>query len=168
MCRAAAPEVKNAVLAAVMTGRMESSTAISARSVPWTSPCEIRLKETSTLPALAATASAYPSTAASSRAFTSAVSTNPPTACISAATASSLARVRPARKTLSPSRAKARAFASYGPSAPVDHGVFAFKQHLYPRRYVRARRSQATEVGYGTRTAFETGSRDDACGLRRL
>jgi hypothetical protein len=22
--------------------------------------------------------------------------------------------------------------ASYGPSAPIDHGVFAFKQHLYP------------------------------------
>ena len=58
MWRAAARVVRNVVRAAVCTGAMKSSTAISAIGVPWVKGCVIRLKEMSMPPASAATASA--------------------------------------------------------------------------------------------------------------
>src|SRR6266508_1115927 len=113
---AAALEVRNIVLTAVTTGRSKSSSRISASGVPWTSPCEMRLKEMSMPPASAATASACSSTALSSSASTRAVEATPPAERIVPATASRRSRVRPARWTFAPSRAKARATAA--PIAP--------------------------------------------------
>lgn len=111
MCRAAARAVRNCALIAVVIGREKSSNGISSSGVPWTSPWLIALKDTSMPPAFSATASACPSTASSSSASTRAVSASPPAAAISSATCSSVARVRPARNTFAPSRAKARATA---------------------------------------------------------
>jgi hypothetical protein len=111
MWRAAALAVRNVVRAAVSSGAMKSSTCISASGVPWVWGCVIRLKEMSIPPASAATASACLSTACSSRASISAIWAAPPVARIASATFSSVARVRPARNTLDPSRAKARATA---------------------------------------------------------
>src|SRR5215210_5436895 len=71
----------------------KSSRGISASGVPWTSLTEMRLKETSIPPALAATASACWSTACSSRASTCAASAPPPVERISWATSSRLSRV---------------------------------------------------------------------------
>jgi hypothetical protein len=75
------------------------------------SPTAIALKEISTEPACAATLSTNALTAASSSASTTAEAVLPPFAWMSAAVASSVAGVRPARKTLAPSRANARATA---------------------------------------------------------
>jgi hypothetical protein len=87
---------------------MKSSTDISASGVPCLWGCVIALKEMSIPPASAATASACRSTASSSRASTCAVCAVAPAERISSATCSSVARVRPARNTFAPSRAKAR------------------------------------------------------------
>ena len=111
MWRAAARAVMKWVRTIVVISPAKSSTAISASGVPWTELCEIALNEMSMPPALAATASACPSTARSSSASTSAVSAAPPAARISSATASSVNRVRPARCTVAPSRASALATA---------------------------------------------------------
>jgi hypothetical protein len=70
-------------------------------------------------PAFVATAAACWFTACSSSASTLAASAAPPGAAISSATAWTGARARPARKTLAPSRAKARATAPpIAPAAP--------------------------------------------------
>jgi hypothetical protein len=119
MCRAAALVVRNWLRMALMIGRAKSSSGISSSGRPWTSPWPMALKDTSMPPVSAATASAWASTARSSSASTRAVWTAPPEPAISAATASRVARVRPARKTLAPSRAKARATAApTDPAAP--------------------------------------------------
>lgn len=55
----------------------------------------------------------------------------PPAAAISAAMASCFARVRPARMTLAPSRAKARASAPpSAPAAAIDHGNPVLQQQV--------------------------------------
>jgi len=119
MCRAAALVVRKCVRTPVEMGRAKSSSDISTSGSPCTSPNEIRLKEMSMRPASRATVSTYVLTACSSSASTLAVSATPPAERISPATSSSLARVRPARKTLAPSRAKVRAtVAPIAPPAP--------------------------------------------------
>ena len=98
---------------------MKSASSISTNGFPWADGCEIALKEMSMPPATAATASACSSTARASSASTTAVSAAPPAARMSPATSSSDDRVRPARKTLAPSPAKARATAPpMEPAAP--------------------------------------------------
>jgi hypothetical protein len=109
MWRAAARAVMKFALIPVIMGRMKSSVVMSASGIPCTSPRETRLKDTSMLPAWAATARACSSTAHSLRASTTATSAKPPVARMSVATASSDSLVRPARKTRAPSRAKVRA-----------------------------------------------------------
>ena len=82
-------------------------------------------------PALAATASAWSSTAASSRASTAAVSADPPAERISSATWSRRSRVRPARWTVAPSRAKLRGDCSADrPASSIDDRVLALEQHV--------------------------------------
>src|SRR5712691_8009898 len=84
-------------------------------------------------PAFPATAAACFSTACSSRASTRAVSAVPPAATISRATASSFASVRPAWKTLAPSRAKrASDRAANVSSSAVDDGVLVLAQYVGP------------------------------------
>jgi hypothetical protein len=107
--RAAACAVTKLDRSPVTTARSRSSVVMSTSGVRCTSPREIRLKDTSMLPAWAATASTWASTARSSVASSTATSADPPAARMSAATASMGAAVRPARKTLAPSRAKVRA-----------------------------------------------------------
>ncbi len=118
MCRAAALVVRNCDRMAVVIGRAKSSNDISSSGAPWTSPWPMALKDTSMPPVSAATASACSSTARWSSASTWAVSTVPPEPAISAASSSRVARVRPARTTLAPSRAKARATARPTDPAP--------------------------------------------------
>src|SRR6266545_1759773 len=107
--RAAARAVRNCDVSPVVTALVKSAPGMSISGTPWMSPRVIRLKETSMLPAWEATALACSSTARSSSASTSATSAAPPAAAMSAATVSSGCRVRPARKTLAPSRANVRA-----------------------------------------------------------
>src|SRR5829696_8711081 len=82
MCRAAARVVRNWARRAVATGRAKSSNGSSSRGSPWTSPWLMAVKDTSIPPASAATASAWASTAPSSRASTSAVMADPPTGTV--------------------------------------------------------------------------------------
>ena len=109
MWRAAARAVTKLLRSPVSTGRARSSTRMSSRGWPCTSPRVIRLKETSIEPADAATASAWATTASSSTASRTATSAVPPAAAMSPATASSGPRVRPTRWTVAPSRANVRA-----------------------------------------------------------
>jgi hypothetical protein len=105
MWRAAARAVMKFAVSPVVTARVKSATVMSLSGMPWTSPREIRLRETS-IPPPAATERACSSTARSSSASTTATSAAPPAAVISAASASSFSRERPVRKTRAPSRAK--------------------------------------------------------------
>jgi Bacterial low temperature requirement A protein (LtrA) len=115
MWRAAALVVRKCVRMATSIGRTKSSNDMSSNRKPCRSSRPMALKDTSMPPTLEATASAWASTARSSRASTCAVSTAPPAAESSSATSSRVARVRPARTTLAPSRAKAAATAR-----PID------------------------------------------------
>jgi hypothetical protein len=124
MWRAAALVVRKWDRNAVSTGRVKSSSDISSSGRPCRSSRPTALKQTSMPPALAATSSAWASTARSSSASTSAVSTAAPAPASSAATSSRVARVRPARKTLAPSRAKAAATAR--PTDPAPPWTTAF------------------------------------------
>ncbi len=115
MCQAAAWAVSRNERATLSIVWPKSATGMSSsgtNNASW----EMTFTEMSTLPVCAAMESTQPLTAVSSRASTIAVSARPPARRMSPATASSLLGVRPARTTLAPSAAKARAIAP--PMAP--------------------------------------------------
>ena len=116
--RAAARAVVNCDASPVFGPRVTSSTVMSMSGVPCLSSREVRLNETSTLPAREATPRTCSSTACSSSASSTVASADPPAAAISAASASSGSRVRPARKTFAPSRANVWAMPAPSPPAP--------------------------------------------------
>jgi hypothetical protein len=88
MWRAAARAVMKFADSPVVAARVKSATVMSASGMPWTSPRETRLRDSS-MPPSAATERACASTACSSSASTTATSAAPPAAVIVSANASS-------------------------------------------------------------------------------
>src|SRR6266705_490428 len=94
-------------------------------------PGPMALNEMSTPPALSTTVLRCSSTAFSSRASTCAVSTTPPAATISLATASTFATLRPVQEKPCPLACESlRDGATNCAPGRIDHGGLVFEQHF--------------------------------------
>jgi hypothetical protein len=114
--RPAARAVMKCDASAVAGPRVTSSTDISISGVPCLSSREVRLNETSMLPARATTSATCASTAGSSRASSTVASAEPPSAAIAAATAST--PIAGAARDEDPRALRANVRATPAPSRP--------------------------------------------------